>query len=294
MKRIIALFAVLFALSATLFAGAGRAMAESAPVTAQPELPLVADYADVFTDEQEASLEARVRDMVNSSGHGYVLLTDTYNYGKSQDLYAADFLYDNGYWNETNDGATVFYLSLESGNRGWRTISIGANERIFTQDVCYYIDELVDSNMRAGNYYQAFSDQVDYVAELFRTGEAVPIEGGATIQKEDGKTVIVSNGGSSKALSKIAGQLPTGLIVGFIIGLVVVSGMKKSMKLNPEKAANNYLVRGSFVLRNCREMFLFRTVTKTPKPKDTSRGGSSFGGGHSSSGGHYSGGGRNF
>ena len=269
MKRFLSFIAGLLIIAAVSFSGAGRVSAD---------LPLVVDRAGIFSEAEIASLTDRVGSMVDTYGHGYVLLTDIKNDGKSKDLYAADFLYDNGYWNESNDGATVFYLSLEEGNRGWRTISIGANEDIFTEDVCYYIDELVDSNMRSGNYYQAFSDQVDYVEELFRTGKATPIE--------DGSRVTVSD--------NIGQYLPTGIIVGLVIGFVVVAGMKKGMRLNPETAAANYLLRDSFNLRGSREYFLYRNVTRTEKPRDRDRGGSSFGGGSSSSGGHYSGGGRDF
>ncbi len=127
----------------------------------------VVDDAGILTPAQEAELSAKIQEIVDKYGFGYVLFTDKSTHGLSKEVYSADFLYYNGYGTGENYSAVCFFLSLEEGNRGWRTTSINDCERIFTSDVCYEIDELVDSDMRAGNYYTAFKNQIEYTEKLF-------------------------------------------------------------------------------------------------------------------------------
>ncbi|MBR6914802.1 MAG: TPM domain-containing protein, partial [Clostridia bacterium] len=130
-------------------------------------LPRVIDDADIFTDEEEAQLDAMVKDVIDLYGIGYVLFTDRDNHGLSMEEYSSDFLHFNGYGVGDGYGAVVFYLSLEEGNRGWRTTSIKSYERIFNSGVTYQIDELVDSDIRGGDYYAAFVTHVKFVGDLF-------------------------------------------------------------------------------------------------------------------------------
>ncbi|MBO4343677.1 MAG: TPM domain-containing protein [Clostridia bacterium] len=389
----------------------------------------VVDDADVFTPEQEAYLSEKVQEIVDKYGFGYVLFTDNSTHGLSQELYSADFLYYNGYGTGENYSAVCFFLSLEEGNRGWRTTSINDCEKIFTSSVCYDIDELVDSDFRSGNYYEAFRKQVEFTAKLFedinnlpewypegvsvfdidrydreyaekadlskkrivdnailfsedeievlseKIGEIVEESGfdfviftdtsrhgldfyeyawdfyyyngyakdGAILFVSDengilswitvpfGKaaekledtginTTIVDDmyyGNMQPAMEKYLQNLSfaykhgrlkmsagkkieyavIGLIAGFIISLVVVSGLKRKMVIKPETSAMEYLVPGSFALRSQRIKFLYSTVTRTAKESSHSSGsggGSSYSSGSASSGGSYSSGGRNF
>lgn len=390
----------------------------------------VVDDADVFTPEQEEYLSQKVQEIVDKYGFGYVLFTDKSTHGLSQELYSADFLYYNGYGTGENYSAVCFFLSLEEGNRGWRTTSINDCEKIFTSSVCYDIDELVDSDFRSGNYYEAFRKQVEFTAKLFEDINNLPewypedvslfeiqrydreyaekadlskkrivdnadlftsketAELSEKIEEiigksgfdfviftdtsrhglsfyeyawdfyyyngyaKDGAILFVSDennilswitvpfGKAAEKLEKTEinttivddmlydnmqpamekylqnlefaykhGRLKMstgkkieyaviGLIAGFIISLVVVSGLKKKMVINPETSATEYLVPGSFSLRSQRIKYLYSTVTRTAKQSSSgssgSSGGSSYSSGSSSSGGSYSSGGRNF
>ena len=87
-------------------------------------------------------------------------------------------------------------------------------------------------------------------------------------------------------------------VVGLIAGGIRTSSLMKGMKIVPPTAAAEYLVPGSFVIRNKRVDYLYTTVTKTPISTSSGGGGGSRGGsfhssGHSS-GGSFSSGGRRF
>lgn len=130
-------------------------------------LPRVVDNAEILTDEQESELSAEVQYIVDRYNIGYVIFTDDDNHGLSKEVYSADFLYYNGYGVGDTYDAVVFYLSLEEGNRGWRTTSIGNCENIFNSTVTYTIDELVDYDIRTNrDYYTAFKKHIAFVDSL--------------------------------------------------------------------------------------------------------------------------------
>ncbi|MBR0466922.1 MAG: TPM domain-containing protein [Clostridia bacterium] len=234
-------------------------------------LPRVVDNAEILTDSEEEELSAAVQKIVDTYNIGYVIFTDTDNHGLSKEVYSADFLYYNGYGVGDTYDAVVFYLSLEEGNRGWRTTSIGKCEEIFNADVTYEIDELVDNDIRnKGDYYSAFKKHIEYVDSLMHEKNSFPVK-------------------------KFLLGVLIGYVIGLIVSLIYVSGLKKKMRVVSPVDAKEYLADGSYVVHDKSVDYLYTTVTKVAKPQDNDRsGGSSFSSGSSSSGGSFSSGGRDF
>ena len=397
------------------------------------DLPPVVDDAHIFTDEQFQTLSEKIRSMNARLGIGYAAFTSTDNYGLTPEAYSSDFLHFNGYGVGDGYGAVVFYLSLDPDDRCWLTTSINTYEPLFNYDVTYEIDEMVDSSIRGGDYYEAFLLHADYVEKLFsdmtedlpdwypqgtRTYELDRTERGYSQGVHPDAPHITDNAGfltaeKKKALeqtlqslaqqygldlviftdtavrtpgyedyaddfyyyngygadgiclylfdtdgyrfgtlyygkassyekltlrSRLADTLDegtpdmaieryvelltfmlghdrlpmqpatagfcfvVGLVAGLIAASVVVGKMKSAMKIRQETFAQSYLVDGSFRLTGSSHHYLYSTVSKTAKPKDTgsssgssggSRGGSSFSSGRSA-GGSYSSGGRRF
>ena len=79
------------------------------------------------------------------------------------------------------------------------------------------------------------------------------------------------------------------LVIGFVIAAIVVFTMKGKLKsVRVKSEASDYVVPGSFVVNQSRDLFLYSHVTRTERPKNTSSGGSHT----SSSGVSHGGGGR--
>ena len=253
-------------------------------------LPHVVDDADVLTDEEERLLDEKISSIVDEYGIGYVAFTDDDNHGLSPEEYSSDFLHFNGYGVGSGYGAVVFYISFEPGNRCWRTTSINSYERIFNADITYEIDETVDNAIRVKNdYFEGFMLHAEYVENLFkeisRTDNWTPSSHNYVYVRTDERS-------GPSPLTVIA----AGLIVGLIGGAIRIMSLKKKMKIVPPRTANNYLISDSYVVRNRRCDYLYTTLTRHEKPKESSSGGShgsSFSSG-SSAGGSYSSGGRSF
>jgi len=75
------------------------------------------------------------------------------------------------------------------------------------------------------------------------------------------------------------------VVVGVIVAFIVVFTMKAQLKsVRSQPAANSYIVNGSFNLTHSRDIYLFRNVTRTPKPQNN---GSSSGRKHGGGGGKF-------
>ncbi len=137
-------------------------------------LPLVTDDAEIFTPVQEAELTKKIREMNETLNVSYTALTADSLHGLTPEEYASDFLHFNGYGVGERYGAVVFFLCLDMTDRCWLTIAINSYEAIFTYDVTYEIDELVDSDIRGGNYYSAFLKHADFTRDLFASYRELP------------------------------------------------------------------------------------------------------------------------
>ena len=85
-------------------------------------------------------------------------------------------------------------------------------------------------------------------------------------------------------------MLPLALIIGFVIAMLIMAIFKKQLKtVQMERGAVNYVRPGSMNVTAARDTYLYSTVSRTARPKNTSSGSS-----HSSGGGSYSGGGSKF
>ena len=236
----------------------------------------VVDDAGILTEEQKAELTEQVQRICDTYDFSYVIFTDDSSHGLSKDVYGADFLYYGGYGKGDDFSAVCFFLCLEEGNRGWRTISTNSYEDIFTSSVTYTIDEIVDSDMRKGNYFEAIKKATDYIEKSLSENNFEIIEPHSNKPNFFGWPLIV------------------GIIIALIIAAMVIEGMKKKMRLYTAVSANEYLQKGSLNIRNKSVKFMYSTITKTRKEKSSSSGGSSYSSGSASSGGSYSSGGRDF
>jgi len=62
------------------------------------------------------------------------------------------------------------------------------------------------------------------------------------------------------------------LVAGIAVALIVTGIMRRKLKsVRPQRNAANYVRKGSMVLTEHRDTFLYRTVTKTPRPNTDDR-----------------------
>ena len=220
---------------------------------------LLADHADFLTLDDKAEIVSMLNEASDATDCDIVILTERSLNGYGEMAYADDFYDQNGYGRgESGQDGILLLISLEE--RVWWISTCGDCISMFSSSDIERIGSAVGSEFANGNYAGAF--------RYFITA----------VQKE-----IVKERSFFSFPRFLAA-----LGIGLFIALIAVSSMKaklKSVRFQP--AASNYLKPGSLNVTLSQESFLYNTVNRTARPKESSSGGGS----HTSSGGVSHGGG---
>lgn len=133
--------------------------------------PRVVDTADIFTDDEEAQMEARLSDLRGMLGKDIVVFTDVSTYGLSRSVYAADFYDFNGYGIGDDREGICLMVCMDPDDRGWWSCCTGPETMgLYTEEVANQIDDLLFEKMRAGDYGSGAIDWIENVRRMYTTG----------------------------------------------------------------------------------------------------------------------------
>ena len=234
------------------------AMAES--------MPRLVDQADLLTDVEEAQLLSKLDAISARQGMDVVLVTaDTLN-GQSPMDYADDFYDYNGY---AEDGVLLL-VSMEDSD--WWISTSGYGITVFTDAGIDHVSWLFLPALSEGNYAEAFeiyADTCDTFITQAKTGDAYDTH---NLPKEP---------------FEFLGTFLFCIVIGFVFALIVTGIMKGKLKtVRFQSGAADYVKPGSLNVTHRQDLFLYRDVKRTPRPKSnsgstthTSSSGRSHGGG---------------
>ena len=252
-KLIIMLLALLITLSFTV-----PAFAEA--------MPRLADQADLLTDAQEASLLSKLDSISNGQGMDVVVVTADTLDGKSPMAYADDFYDYNGY---AEDGILLL-VSMEDSD--WWISTAGYGITAFTDAGSEYLGNRFVPSLSDGDYagaFEIFADHCDEFITQAKTGDPYDTH---NLPKEPFDFLL---------------NLAVSFVIGLVIAAIATAVMKGKLKsVRAQAGASGYVKTGSMNVTHRQDLFLYRDVNRTAKPKDSS--GSST---HTSSSGRSHGGG---
>ena len=133
--------------------------------------PRVVDVADIFTDSEEETMEARLQELRQELSRDIVIFTDVSTYGLSREVYAADFYDFNGYGiGEEYEGVCLF-VCMDPNDRGWWCCCTGPETRaLYTETVANQIDDILYAYMAAGDYGPGVADWIENFRRIYLTG----------------------------------------------------------------------------------------------------------------------------
>ena len=238
------------------------------------EYPRLMDMADLLSDDEEAELLTALDEVSERQKLEVAVVTiDTLD---GYDIVSfADDLYEDcqfGY-GPAKDGVMLL-ISME--DRDWYINTKGYGISVFTDKDIQYIGEQIRYDLSEEDYAEAFLTFVQNCDELITLACSEEAHDASNLLREP----------------MSAGWILASLIVGIIIALVIVGGMMaqlKSVRFQPR--AEDYIKEGSLRITQRRDLFLYRTVDRTEKPKDTNQKSSTH---YSSSGEIHGGGGGKF
>lgn len=233
------------------------------------------DYLDGMTYDEWENLCSFLDEIANRQRFDVTCALESGIGNETIDRYAADMYseYQYGYGDD-KDGIFLF-VNGESGE--WYIYTCGKGTRLFNADRINNIGEQVKDDIAAGRYYYAFMNFAElcdgYITEGYPT-LSVEAQQPITNEQAEAKTAKPGevsaeqeNSGKKKPLSIM--WLPISFGVGILVAFIVVGSMKASMKtVHMQAAASDYTKSGSFSVTESRDVFLYRDVERTERPKN--------------------------
>jgi len=250
----------------------------------------VYDYADLFTDAEEQSLEEYALSVEDEARSQFYVLTIDDAEGKSAMEYADDFG-DNGAFGYEEEYGTYVVMLIDMDNREvW--ISTSGNAIQYLND--YRIDKTLDEvfeYMPDGEYYRAAKAYLECAYGYMLSD---PSEDRDKYYDNDySDTIYYDDGHYYEEEPDVAGIVILCLVVSAVISGIVLIIMITGAKTKMSVGSSTYMSGSGLKINQREDVF---THTTTVKRKIESSSGSSGGSSvHRSSGGHsHGGGGRKF
>lgn len=262
----------------TLLLGISVAMIATPAVTAiaAGDIMRIVDGADLLSDNEEAELSDILDEISERQQVDVVVVTVDSLEGASAVEYADDFYDYNGYGYGAERDGILFLIGMEE--RDWCISTEGFGITAVTDAGGEYMAEKFLPYMSDGEYAEAFrifAEQCDDYITQARIGDPYDVDNIPT-----------------EPFSHI-GAILIGIVAGFVIALIVTGIMRLGLSsVHSQIAADSYIKKGSLRITREHELFLYRNVTRTEKPKESSSSNRSSGGSttHTSSSGRTHGG----
>lgn len=218
------------------------------------------DEADLLSESDEAKILSRLDELSEKYKYDIVIVTQKSIGNKSEVAFADDYYDNNGYGFGEDFTGLLLLITFDEYGGIWYISTCGEAISAFSDSTIDSIGSEMSSDLASDDFYSAFNiflDECDYYINGYVNG--FPFNAS--------KNLIIS------------------LVVGFVIAFLVVSSMKSKLKsVELQRDATTYVKQGSMQITQSRDFYLYRTVTRTAKPKNnssthTSSSGRSHGGG---------------
>ena len=235
------------------------------------------DDAEVLTEDEDNELEDALEELSLRQSFDVTIATieSMESVGADSMEQFADDLYDYCQYGYGPDMDGVLLL-VSVGDRKWHISTCGYGITAFTDAGIQYLGEQMTPDMADGDYaaaFRTFIQWTDAYVTAAREGHPYDVD---NMPKEPFSIVY----------------LGVALVIGLITALIVTGVMKSRLKsVAPQRDATSYVRQGSMKLTNQRDLYLYREIHRTERPKETDSGSSGGSSTHTSSSGSTHGGG---
>lgn len=239
-------------------------------IPAERQLPRLVDEAGLLDRKYAGELETYLDEISETYQCDVAIVTQDTIDGENARDYADDFYDYNGYGYGEGDDGILLLMAMEE--REWYITTYNYGKAVFTDRRLDDIADKMVPYMSDGDYDNAFAVFAEMSAETLADAETEGIE-----REREGES----------GTSDFGFNLVAGLIAGLVIAGISTGIMRSKMKsVRSARGAAGYVKPGSLEITADRDLYLYKTVTRTAKPKDNDSGGSS----HTSSSGRTHGG----
>lgn len=232
----------------------------------------VVDMAGLLSEEQEEQLEKRLNEVAEKYSCDVAVVTTDSTGGLSSMTYVDDYYENNGYGVGPDRDGLLLLVTMEE--RDWWITTWGSAIDTFTDYGIEVIGDEIVGELGDADYYEAFIEFADLTEDFLK-------------QAQQGESYDVYH--EYKAPFPFVGKIAIACGIGFIAALLTLLGFRAQLRsVSYEKGARQYVKQGSFHLTRSKDLYLYRTVTRTKIERPNSSSGSHT---HTTSGGSRAGGG---
>lgn len=238
---------------------------------ADGDMEYAVDSAEVLTTGELETLKSKLAQISDENNIDVGVVTVDYLDGKTAQEFANDLFEQNKFGKGENRDGILLLVATE--DREWAMSTHGSAKEAFNQNGLDYLSGEFLPYLSDDDFYSAFENFADNARELGAMYVA-----GNTYGKEE----YVDNENVSKEEKVINNEvwIPLSIVIGCAISLVIMMIYKSQLKsVRSESRADDYLMDMKLV--KSQDIFLYRTVTRTIRPKNNDTGGSSSSGGNS-------------
>lgn len=227
----------------------------------------VTDDARLFSDQERAYLEQRATEISEKYNFGvYIVTLDNYlNYHGSSNIekFTMSYYDENGFGYGDDKAGTTLLLSMAERDYDLDFNSDRANE-IFTYSGREQMKSRFLAYFRQNDFYGGFDEYLSTCEEyLQEAADGTPV--GASDDVPDGYWDNYTDYDNERLPLWIA--LIPGAIAAILAGVLTSIPMHSAKK---KREADVYRVPGSLDIRRRSDMFLHRSVTRTPRETESS------------------------
>lgn len=229
----------------------------------------VEDKASLLSESELEALSLKLDEISKRQKLDVIIVTVDGLDGAYVRDYADDYYDYHGFGYGSDHDGILLLISLEE--RDWCISTCGYGITAFTDAGCNYIADKIKPELSSGSYASAFTEFADLCDDFITKAHSGESYDNGNLPREplSSAWIVIS------------------LLIGFVIAKIVVSGMKNKLKTVRAKVeANSYVIDGSMNVTENSDLFLYHTVTRTAKEKESSSGSST----HTSSSGTTHGG----
>lgn len=218
------------------------------------------DKVGLLSSQDKAKIIARLDEVSEENDFDVaIVIAPAEEVGSQTKSYADRYYVENGYGMGSDASGILLVISPNGDRVNYAYTTFGKDSKPFDEDAFDRLDDAFLPALR----------ERDYTASCLAFAETC---GG------------IAESGGIPVVAWIIISLIAGALLSFLIPMSVLKGQLKSVRM--QNAASSYVRANSMQLTQERDLFLYRNVTRTARPKNNSgSGGSSGGGSHSSTGG---------
>lgn len=233
---------------------------------ADGDMEYAVDSAEVLTRDELETLKYKLAQISDENNIDVGIVTVEYLDGKTAQEFANDLFEQNKFGKGENRDGILLLVATE--DREWAMSTHGSAKEAFNQDGLDYLSGEFLPYLSDDDYYSAFENFLNNAQELgamYVAGNPYRVE-----YDEEGNYPIEGEPIKEEGINNSV-WIPLSIVIGCAISFVIMMMYKSQLKsVKSESRADDYLMDMKLV--KSQDIFLYRTVTRTMRPKNEDHG----------------------